>query len=303
MPLRHATLRQLRTFDAVARHQSFTRAAAELHLTVPAVSIQIRQLAEAVGQPLTEQIGRKFFLTPAGQVLARGCRDLVGRLDALGQELSELQGLEKGRLAVAILTSAKYLVPRLLGEFCERHPGVEVALFVGNREALLERLANNQDDLYVLGQMPRHEAVVTMPFAENLLVMVAPREHPLALERAIPPARLADYPFILREQGSGTRRATEEFFRSHGVALRVRMELGSNEAIKQSVMAGLGVAMLSLNNLRLEIASGDIVALDVQGLPLTRHWHAVYPRGKKLSWAARAFLEHMLESSASVASD
>lgn len=302
MSIRHATLHQLKIFAAVARHMSFARAAEELHLTPPALSIQVRQLAEAVGQPLFDQIGKKIYLTPAGEALTEACQDVLDRLERLTQELAALQGLEKGRLKIATLSTAKYFIPRLLGDFCAKHPGVETALFVGNREALLDRLARNQDDLYVLGQPPEHMNVTAEPFADNPLVVVARSDHPLVPEKQIAPSRLRDVPFILREPGSGTRLAAEKFFERYGVALKTRMEFGSNEAVKQSVAGGLGITVLSASTIRAELASGELAVLDVRGFPLERKWYVVYPAGKQLSPIVRAFMEYLFAASAHGAS-
>ncbi|NOT18496.1 MAG: LysR family transcriptional regulator [Sulfuriferula sp.] len=291
MPIHHATLHQLKIFDAVARHLSFARAAEELHLTPPAVSIQVKQLAEAIGQPLFEQIGKKISLTPFGVVSWTTCRDVLNRLEQLGHELAALQGLEKGSLKLATLATAKYFLPRLLGEFCTKHPGIDTTLFMGNRKDLLERLTQNQDDLYILGQPPEHMNVVMEAFADNLLVVVASPNHPLAQEKDIAPSRLQDDAFILRESGSGTRLAAEQFFEQHGVTLKVRMELGSNEAIKQLVASGLGISVLSDATLRAELINGELVILDVRGLPLARKWHLVYPASKRLTPATSAFIE------------
>jgi DNA-binding transcriptional LysR family regulator len=298
MPIRHATLHQLKIFAAVARHMSFARAAEELHLTPPALSIQVRQLAEAVGQPLFDQIGKKIYLTAAGEALTTACQDVLDRLERLAQELAALQGLEKGSLKLATLSTAKYFIPRLLGGFCTEHPGVDAALFVGNREVLLERLVRNQDDLYILGQPPEHMSVAAEPFADNPLVVVARSDHPLMPEKDIAPSRLRDVPFILRELGSGTRLAAEKFFERHGVALKTRMEFGSNEAVKQAVAGGLGVSVLSASTIRAELASGELAVLDVRGFPLERKWYVVYPAGKQLSPIVRAFMEYLFAASA-----
>lgn len=293
MAIHHATLHQLKIFDAVARHMSFARAAEELYLTPPALSIQVKQLAEIIGQPLFEQIGKKISLTAAGEISWATCRDVLNRLEQLTQELAALQGLEKGTLKLATLATVKYFIPRLLGNFCTIHPGIDTVLFMGNRESLLERLARNQDDLYILGQPPEHMNVVSEPFADNLLVVVSSPNHPLAKEKDIAPSRLRDVPFILREAGSGTRLAFEKFFERHGVVLKVRMELGSNEAVKQVVAGGLGVAVLSASTLRAELASGELTILDVRGLPLERKWYVVYPVGKQLTPSSKAFMEYL----------
>ncbi len=298
MSIRHATLHQLRIFAAVARHMSFARAAEELHLTPPALSIQVRQLAEAVGQPLFDQIGKKIYLTAAGEALTSACQDVLDRLEYFTQELAALQGLEKGSLRVATLSTTKYFIPRLLGGFCAEHPGVDTALFIGNRETLLERLVHNQDDLYILGQPPEHMNVVAEAFADNPLVVVSRSDHPLASEKDLEPSRLRDVSFILRERGSGTRLAAEKFFGRHGVTLKTRMEFGSNEAVKQSVAGGLGITVLSASTICAELASGELAVLDVCGFPLERKWYAVYPAGKQISPIVKAFMEYLFAASA-----
>ena len=295
MNLRHATLHQLRIFHAVALHNSFARAAEALHLSPPTLSLQVKQLSETVGQPLFEQLGKKIFLTAAGATLAEACRDIEARMERLSEDLSALQGVERGSLKLAILTTVKYTVPKLLGGFCAAHPGSEVAMVVGNRENLLQRLANNQDDLYIMGQPPDSLDTVCEDFADNPLVLVAPPSHPLAGKKRIAPKRLANEPFILREPGSGTRLTAERFFVEQGIALKNRLEVGSNEAIKQTVAGGLGLAVLSSTTVVSELALGELVLLDVVGFPLIRRWLVVYPRGKRLSAAALAFKDWLFE--------
>ena len=294
MTVRRATLHQLRIFDALAQHMSITRTAEALHLTPPAVSIQVKQLAEAAGQPLVEQVGKKLFLTEAGETVASACRDVSARMERLAQELAAIQGLEKGSLSVSILTTAKYFVPQLLGTLSEQHPGIEVSLFVGNRKAILDRLAHNQDDLYILGQPPENLGVVSIPFAANPLVAIAHPQHPLAAKKKISPKRLAEEPFIARERGSGTRLGCEAFFQRNDTAPRIRMELGSNEAIKQTVAGRLGVSIIAKITVEAEVARGNLVILDVKGLPLERQWHLVYLENKVLAPAAQAFKEFLI---------
>ena len=293
MSLRHATLHQLKIFTALARQLNMTRAAEELHMTPPALSIQIKQLSEHVGAPLHEQIGKRLFLTGAGRLVDAASRDVFERLDRLAMDLAKAQGLERGSLKLSIITTAKYFVPRLLGDFWKQHPGIEVALEVDNRDRVLERLKQNLDDLYIMGQAPESLNVTALPFMENPLIVLAPANHPLASERDIDPARLAGEPFILREPGSGTRLATERFFEQHGVRLTVRMTLGSNEAVKQTVAGGLGLAVLSRHTLALDAASNAFAVLDVRGFPLVRQWYAVYPVGKQISPITRAFLDYI----------
>lgn len=289
MSLRHATLHQLRIFHAVAQNGSFARAAEALHLSPPTLSLQVKQLSESVGQPLFEQLGKKIYLTAAGRTLAAACEDIEARMERLGEDLAALQGVERGSVKLAILTTVKYTVPKLLGGFCAAHPGIDVAMVVGNREKLLQRLAGNEDDLYIMGQPPDQMDVVSEAFADNPLVLVAPPDHPLVGKKRIAPERLRSEPFILREPGSGTRLTSEKFFADHGITMKNRLEVGSNEAIKQTVAGGLGLAVLSAHTVTAELALGELVQLDVRDFPLIRRWHVVVPRGKRLSAAAQAF--------------
>ena len=299
--MRHATLRQLKVFEAVARLRSVTRAAEELHLTQPTVSIQLRQLTEQVGLPLTEQVGKKLYLTQVGEALHRTCRNLFDEVARFEMLVSDLKGTKAGKLRLSVITTAQYFVPRLLGQFFERYPGIEVALEVTNRGKVLQRLADNADDLYVLGQPPEHMDVQAESFLENPLVVVAPHGHPLAGARGIDLSRLAEEHFLIREPGSGTRLAVENLFAEHGLTLKVRMELGSNEAIKLAVAGGLGLAVLSAHTLALERNSDEITLLDVKGFPILRHWYVVRPSEKQLSVVASTFLEFLREESAAMA--
>jgi DNA-binding transcriptional LysR family regulator len=288
------SLRQLHIFESVARHLSYTRAAEELHLTQPAVFAQVKQLEESVGLPLLERAGKQLFLTAAGDEVLSTSRETVAAVDRLEMRLADMQGLKRGKLRLAIVTTAKYLIPRLLGEFCTRHPGIEAALIVNNRENLLARLAENADDLVVLGAPPEHLDVIATPIADNPLVVVARHDHPLTGKKRIPLQRIAEERFLLREPGSGTRLAIERHFSQHGLAPRVRMELGSNEAIKQAIAGGLGISVLSSHTLALEGSHGPLQILDVAGFPLMRQWFVAYPRGKHLSAVASAFLDYVL---------
>ena len=295
--IKNATLRQLKVFEAVARNLSFTRAAEELHTTQPTVSIQLKQLTDIVGQPLLEQIGKKVFLTDAGRELLKVCRNIFEGLSRFEMLMSDMKGVKAGRLQLAVITTAKYFVPRLLGLFCQRYPGIDVSLKVDNRERLLQRMTDNLDDLYVLGQPPEHMDVELKPFLENPMVVLAARTHPLAGLKNILPQRLTEEPFLMREPGSGTRLATEKFFGERGLKVKVRMELGSNEAIKQAVAGGLGIAVLSAHTLALERSADDLVILDVKGFPIRRHWYLAYSKDKQLSVVAKVFLEFLQEES------
>lgn len=287
------SLRQLQIFRAVARELSYTRAAEALHLTQPAVFTQVRQLEAQLGAGLIERIGKRLYLTGAGAVVLESAQVVLGEIEALRGRLAALQGLERGLLRLAVVSSAKYDAPARLGAFCRRHPGIDVDMKVGNRRELLQRFAANLDDLYILGTPPAEVEAESFAFAENPLVVIAPPDHPLARHSRLRPQALAEAAFVMREEGSGTRIAAERFFAAQGLAPKVRMELGANEAIKQAVMAGLGLAVLSRGTVELELAHARLVELDVTGFPLRRHWHVVWPRGKRLSPAAQVFLEQL----------
>jgi len=299
--LKHATLHQLKVFEALARSGSFTRAAEELFLTQPTVSQQIKQLTKAVGLPLFEQIGKRLYLTDAGQEVLAVCRDISERLSQLEMTLADLKGLKQGNLRLAVTTTAKYFVPRLLGPFRQCYPGIKISLKVTNRERLLERLTENLDDLYILGQPPEHLDIGLRPFLENPLVVIAPHNHPLAQEKNISLQRLAEEPFIMRESGSGTRMAVERFFAQNRAAIKVEMEIGSNEAIKQAIVGGLGVSVLSRYTLALEGTKGPLTILDVEGFPLQLHWYVLYPASKQLSVVASTFLDYLLDEGKRIA--
>ncbi|MEA3413526.1 MAG: LysR family transcriptional regulator [Pseudomonadota bacterium] len=291
--MRNSTLRQLELFYAIARLGSFTRAAEESYVTQPTISMQIKKLTDSVGVPLFEHVGKKVYLTDAGCELRKTCNRIFTELERFEMYVADLKGLETGALRIAVVTTAKYFIPRLLGAFCQRHPGIEVSLKVSNRERILSRISDNEDDLYVLGQPPEGIDVVAEPFLPNPLVVLAPWGHPLAKEKDITLQRLAEEPFLLREPGSGTRNAAERLFVAHGLKPKVRMELGSNEAIKQAVIGGLGVSVLSKHTLVMDGSGRQISVLDVEGFPIERQWYVVYPEEKRLSVVARAFMEHL----------
>ena len=294
------TLRQLTLFRAVAQHLSFTRAAAELCLTQPAVSIQIKQLEGHVGMPLFEQVGKRIFLTDAGRELYAACGDIFARLQALETSLNELQGSITGQLKISVTTTAAYFAPLLFKAFSQRYPEVHFSLYVNNRNKVLERLGNNEDDLVIMGQVPEHLHVTAHPFLENPLVVLAPPLHPLVGESRIPLARLTQETILIREVGSGTRIAMNRCFAGHSLELPANMELGSSEAIKQAVMAKMGISVLSQYAVALELAAGTLKLLDVEDFPLKRHYYVAHLNEKKLSLVARTFLEFLLTNAQEV---
>ncbi len=283
------TFRQLRVFGAVARHLSFTRAAEELHLTQPAVSMQVKQLEEVVGLPLFEQIGKKIYLTDAGREMARYGEAVIALLDEAELVFEEMKGLRRGRLHITVASTANYFAPRLLAAFCRQHPEVRVSLDVTNREGLLRALAENSTDLVIMGQPPAELDVEAESFMDNPLVVIAAPDHPLAGRRKIPLEVLAGETFLVREKGSGTRSAMERHFAEHGISLSTPMEMSTSEAIKQGVEAGLGLGLLSLHTLEMELALERVVVLDVESFPIMRHWFVVHRKGKRLSRVAEAF--------------
>nr|WP_306467096.1 LysR family transcriptional regulator [Thermoleptolyngbya sichuanensis] len=286
-------MHQLKVFEATARHGSFTRAAEELFLTQPTVSMQVKQLTKAIGLPLFEQVGKRLFLTDAGRELFSTCQEIFGKLEQLEMSIADLKGMKQGRLRLAVITTAKYFLPRLLGPFCQKYPGVDISLTVTNHERVIERLGNNQDDLYVMSQLPENLDIVAHPFLDNPLVVIGPKTHPLAKEKNISLERLAEETFIMREPGSGTRRAFQKLLDDHDLSVRVRLELGSNEAIKQAIAGGLGLAVLSSHTIAHDGSMGELMAFDVEGFPIPRKWYVVHLSGKQLSVVASTFLDYL----------
>lgn len=291
----HLTLRQLKVFESVARHLNFTRAAEELFLTQPAVSMQVKLLEKQLGLALFEQLGKRIHLTEAGGEVLVYARGVTQQLDELESVLDLMKGLGGGRLRISVATTANYFIPTLLGTFSRRYPEVTVSLDVTNRETLLQQLSENTVDLVIMGQPPTEADVEAESFMENPLVIVAPQEHALAGEKQIPLKRLQNEVFLVREPGSGTRIAMERFFAGRKIQLKTGMEVGSNEAIKQSVQAGLGLGLLSRATIEQELELKRLTELDVAELPIMRHWYVVHRKGKRLSGAAEAFKNFMLK--------
>ena len=296
----HLTFRQLSVFEAVARHLSFSRAAQELHLTQPAVSMQIKQLEENVGTSLFEQLGKKIYLTEAGHELYHYSRAIAQQLSEAEAVLGELKGLKRGKLKISVASTANYFAPQLLATFSQRFPTVTVSLNVTNRQALLVQLANNEMDMAIMGQPPDGQDLVAESFMENPLVVIAPVTHPLVQEKNIPLRRLEQETFLMREEGSGTRIAMERYFEAHRVKIRAGMEMSSTEAIKQGVQANLGLGVVSLHTVELELEAKRLSLLDVQDLPIRRHWHIVHRKDKRLSAAAQAFKNFLLDEATTV---
>jgi DNA-binding transcriptional LysR family regulator len=293
----HVTLRQLRVLDRVARHLSITRAAEDLHLTQPAVSMQLRQLEAQVGMPLVEQLGKKLYLTDAGAELWQHARRVLGEVDDLIGTMKARRGLQHGRVRLAVVATANYFVPGAIAAFRRRHPHLGVELFVGNRQEVFTRLSDNAIDLAVAGQPLEELDCEAQAFLDNPLVAIAAADHPLAARKRIGLAELAMHPLVLREPGSGTRAAALRLFAEHGLDARIVSELPSVEAVKQAVQAGLGVGVVSRQAIELEVAAGRLTVLSATGFPMRRQWFVIHRRGKPLSAPALAFRETLLSVS------
>lgn len=298
----HITLRQFKVFEAVARLLSYTRAAEELHLSQPAVSMQIKQMENNLDVALFEQIGKRIFLTESGEEVYHYSRIVDQQLEDMETALANLKGLEKGKLRISVASTANYFIPILLGTFCHRFSGVSVNLDVTNRKKLLSQLSENEIDLVVMGQPPENMGLIASPFMANPLVVVAPADHPLVEQKNIPLKRLEQETFLVREQGSGTRFAMERFFAANNINITTGMEIGRDEAIKQSVEAGLGLGLLSRDTLEMELALKKLIILDIEKFPILRHWYVVHRKGKRLSVVTQAFMNFLLNEAENILS-
>jgi LysR family transcriptional regulator, low CO2-responsive transcriptional regulator len=301
--VRHGTLPQFRVFHEVIRHGSYTRAAEELNLAQPTVSVQIRKLTETVGMPLLEQVGKRVQATEAGRALHAACEDIFETLSSMEDRLSDLRGLKSGSLHIATGSMGACLAPRLLAEFMKAQPGIEIALQIKSRKELLDRLARNMDDLYIFANPPEDFDVVVQRILPNPLVAFARTDHPLANQSAVPFSRFAEEPMLMREPGSGTRMVTERIYAAHGLKPRVRMELSSNEAIREAMLSGLGVSVLSRHSMSLAPGPRELAALQVEGFPVEAYSHFVYPIGKPLSMVAQSFMQFTRDEAIRIVAD
>ncbi len=292
----HATLHQLRVFETTARLASFTKAAEELNITQPTVSSQTKQLTKFIGLPLFEQIGKQLYLTDAGKELLNTCRQVFSSLDNFEMKIADFKGTKEGKLRLSVITTATYFIPRLLGSFCQQYPSIDVSLQVTNHLQMRTRMQKNEDDLYILSQPPQDIVLKSKPFIENPLVVVAKKDHALANQEQIPLVDLQPYPFIMRESGSGTRQAVEDLFKDNNIDIKVRLELGSNEAIKQAIAGDLGISVLSKHTLT-SPWHHDLTILDVEHFPIPRHWYLTYLADKQLSIIAQTFLDFLMDTS------
>ena len=294
--MKTVTFRQLRVFTEVARHLSFVRAAEALHLTPPAVTMQVKELESAIELPLFDREGRKVSLTTAGEYFLVYAKRLLATLKDADDAMARFRKLEQGVLNVGMVSTAKYFLPRLLTRFREEHPGIEVKLQVSaNREHLVGLLQAGEVDIAVMGRPPKEMATRAEPFAAHPHVFVAPPGHPILRVGHPPVSAVASHPLIVREPASGTRALMDRFFQDHRVEPRIAMEMPSNETIKQAVMAGMGLSFLSLHTIGLELRCGLIELVHVEDTPLVRTWNAVHMQSKLLSPAAEALRYFILE--------
>ena len=284
------TFRQLQVFNEVCDLRSYSRAAEEMSLTQPAVSLQIRQLEELIGQPLFDYVGKKLYMTEAAEALQLASRDIFGRLENLDMQLSDMLGSLQGQLKLAVESSAKYFVPHLFAAFKRQHPEVNLQLTVVNRAQAVRRLSDNRDDLVIMSMVPQDMGLEFLPFLNNPIVAVAPAEHPLCMQGPLRLQDLEPYTLLMREQGSGTRMACEEYFKEKRVHFNQTLEVSSNESQRECAVAGLGVALLTRHAVSLELATGLLRELPVEELPLYRSWCVVQAKAKRLSPVAHAFL-------------
>jgi DNA-binding transcriptional LysR family regulator len=294
--MKNITLRQLRVFAAVARHQSFARAADELHLTPPAISMQIKELESEIGLPVFDRTSRRVSLTMVGEHLLTHARRVLASMRDAEDLVARFRGLKTGALDVGMVSTAKYFLPRLLAQFRAEHPGIEIRLQVcDNREQIVSLLQQGAVELAIMGRPPKGYPTRAEPFALHPHVLVTARDHPFTRLDEVPALALADQSFIVREPGSGTRAALDEYMHAHHMTPRVAMQMSSNEAIKQAVMVGMGVALLSLHTIGLELEHGLIATPAVEGLPVMRRWHVVNNLAKTLSPPAESFRHFVLE--------
>jgi len=290
----NVTFRQLKVFEAVARLLSYTQAAKELYLTQPAVSMQIKQLEENTGLPLLEQMGKKIYLTEAGNEMYHYARSIAHELDEAANVMELLKGVESGKLEITVATTANAFATRMLSMFNKQHEGSTVSLNVTNREHLLRQLADNEKDIAIMGRPPEDADLVTEAFADNPLVVIAAPDHPLVQKQPIPLYMLQDQTFVVREKGSGTRTAMQRFFEEHNLSITSSMEMNENEAIKQAVQAGMGLGVVSIHTIELELETKRLVILDVEDFPIMRHWYLVHRKEKRLSPITQAFKDFVL---------
>lgn len=286
------TFRQLEILQAVYDQGSITAATEVLHLTQPTISMQLKKLSDAIGLPIYDQVGKKLVFTQAGIAAVDAARDILSRFEDLENQLSDFKGLKAGTLRLGVVTTAKYFIPHLLGEFCKLYPAIDVQMNVANRGQILERLDRGEDDFYVFSHPPETDEIELFDFLPNPLVAIAPVGHPMTEKKKVTLAEFAQYPFLMREPGSGTRHAIEEHMKKYGIKLNLKMTIESNEAIRHAVMAGLGVSILSSHTLSYGGHVG-LQEINVSRIPIVLNWQLARLKSKRMSIIASTFLDYV----------
>jgi len=292
----HITFRQMKLFLAFAETKSVTVAAKQMHVSQPTASMQLKEITHAIGLPLYEVIAKKIYLTDTGKELADTARQMLNTWALFEQNIDATNGISRGKLKIAVVSTAKYFMPRLIGQFCKKHPDIDVSLEILNRNGVVSRMMDNLDDIYIMSQPPKDMALVDDVFMDNHLVAIAALGSAIAKQKTITLGALSAQRFILREQGSGTRMTADRFFKKLKFQPHIRMELGSNEAIKEAVAGGLGIGVISKYALHGRQKEHGVAIINVKGFPISSHWHMVHPAKKKLSPVALAFKEEVLRS-------
>ena len=292
----HITFRQMKLFLAFAETKSVTAAAKQMHVSQPTASMQLKEITHAIGLPLYEVIAKKIYLTDTGKELADTARQMLNTWALFEQNIDATNGISRGKLKIAVVSTAKYFMPRLIGQFCKKHPDIDVSLEILNRNGVVSRMMDNLDDIYIMSQPPKDMALVDDVFMDNHLVAIAALGSAIAKQKNITLGALSEQRFILREQGSGTRMTADRFFKKLKFQPHIRMELGSNEAIKEAVAGGLGIGVISKYALHGRQKEHGVAIINVKGFPISSHWHMVHPAKKKLSPVAMAFKEEVLRS-------
>jgi len=288
---RNATLRQLQVFECIGRNQSFTKAAEELHLTQPTVSMQVKKLSEVLDVKLFEQVGRQVYLTESGGYLYESAKKILAELSNTEEQINRVKGLAGGSVKFSVISTSQYFVPRIIQGFIRAYPNVSVYMQVGNRENLVKRIIENKDDFYILGQPPEGLNVESFQLAENPLGFVANSKHRLAKKKNLTLEDVKYEPFLMREKGSGIRTHIENVFSEQDFVPNVKMVMGGNESIRLGLLQNLGISVASLPTIIDDIESGNLTVLDVKGFPIMRYWYLVYPKGKTFSIATEKLVE------------
>ncbi len=288
------TFRQLKVFEVLVRHRNYTKAAQELYLSQPAVSMQVKQLEEQVELPLLEKIGKKLYLTEAGEEIYQYARNTLQKQRDTEEIIEQLKDLQRGHLNIAVASTANHFVIRLLGQFAKLYPKIRISLDVTNRSSLLTQLDNNERDLVIMGKPPKDQQLQYISFLENPLVVVSSPHHPLTTKKAIRLHELSHYSFVVREIGSGTRDAIERFFHEHKISFRTSMDMSNNNAIKRAVEEDLGLGIVSLHTLAMELKMETLKVLNIEGFPIIRHWYVVQKEDKRLPPITQEFKDYLI---------